>query len=359
MSQTYFAILTAIGEAKLANATALGTTLQLTQMGIGDGNGSTPLPNRSQTALVRENRRAPLNRLFVDPANASQIIAEQVIPEEIGGWWIREIGLYDTDGNLCAVANCPDTYKPVLAEGSGRTQVIRMVLIVSNTAAVQLKIDPAIVLATRGYVDDEFGKHLANLDPHPQYMTAPEVASAISGKADKATTLEGYGIALPSKLEAELGEDEVKPMTPLRVMQAISSRLQQATEGLLGLVKFATQAEVDSGTVDQKAISPKGLRWGFSISKNQNGYVVLPTWLGGLIIQWGRTGSVNQGATAVINFPLAFPNTLGTLQLCPYTAHISSASVASIVSHTLSTATVVNGDTDTAYPYIFWFAIGY
>lgn len=194
MSQTYFAILTAVGEAKLANATALGTTLQLTQMGIGDGNGSTPLPNRSQTTLVRENRRAPLNRLFVDPANASQIIAEQVIPEEIGGWWIREIGLYDTDGNLCAVANCPDTYKPVLAEGSGRTQVIRVVLIVSNTTAVQLKIDPAIVLATRSYVDDEFGKHLAHLDPHPQYMTAPEVASAISGKADKATTLAGYGI---------------------------------------------------------------------------------------------------------------------------------------------------------------------
>lgn len=164
MSQTYFAILTAIGEAKLANATALGMTLQLTQMGIGDGNGSTPLPNRSQTALVRENRRAPLNRLFVDPANASQIIAEQVIPEEIGGWWIREIGLYDTDGNLCAVANCPDTYKPVLAEGSGRTQVIRMVLIVSNTAAVQLKIDPAIVLATRSYVDEKISSEIRKLD---------------------------------------------------------------------------------------------------------------------------------------------------------------------------------------------------
>ena len=174
MSQTYFAILTAIGEAKLAYATALGTTVQLTQMGVGDGNGSTPLPNRNQTALLRENRRAPLNRLFVDPANASQIIAEQVIPEEIGGWWIREIGLYDTDGNLCAVANCPDTYKPVLADGSGRTQVIRMVLIVSNTAAVQLKIDPAIVLATRGYVDDEFSKHLTALDPHPVYLTNAE-----------------------------------------------------------------------------------------------------------------------------------------------------------------------------------------
>ena len=212
MSQTYFAILTAIGEAKLANATALGTTLQLTQMGVGDGNGSTPLPNRSQTTLVRENRRAPLNRLFVDPANASQIIAEQVIPEEIGGWWIREIGLYDTDGNLCAVANCPDTYKPVLAEGSGRTQVIRMVLIVSNTAAVQLKIDPAIVLATRGYVDDEFGKHLAHLDPHPQYMTAPEVASAISGKADKATTLAGYAIGNAIGFYATVPSIELEPV---------------------------------------------------------------------------------------------------------------------------------------------------
>ncbi len=181
MSQTYFAILTAIGEAKLANATALGTTLQLTQMGVGDGNGSTPLPNRNQTTLLRENRRAPLNRLFVDPTNASQIIAEQVIPEEIGGWWIREIGLFDTDGNLCAVANCPDTYKPVLAEGSGRTQVIRMVLIVSNTSAVQLKIDPAIVLATRGYVDEKISSEIRKLDWKQSVRVATKGPVELSG----------------------------------------------------------------------------------------------------------------------------------------------------------------------------------
>lgn len=200
MSQTYYAILTAVGEAKLANAAALGTALQLTHMAVGDGNGSTPQPSRTQTALVHENRRGPLNSLFIDPANASQIVAEHIIPEDIGGWWIREIGLYDTAGDLCAVANCPDTYKPVLASGSGRIQTIRMVLIVSNTGAVQLKIDPAIVLAPRGYVDKAMADHLAAPDPHPQYMTSSEVAAAISGKFDKA----GGAIDGPVRLKGQV-----------------------------------------------------------------------------------------------------------------------------------------------------------
>ncbi|MBD2786727.1 phage tail protein, partial [Xenorhabdus sp. DI] len=80
-------------------------------------------------------------------------IAEQVIHESEGGWWIREIGLFDKDGILIAVGNCAETYKPQLQEGSGRTQTIRMVLIVSHTDAVSLKIDPSVVLATREYVD--------------------------------------------------------------------------------------------------------------------------------------------------------------------------------------------------------------
>ncbi|MXR38013.1 phage tail protein [Craterilacuibacter sinensis] len=185
MAQTYFAILTAIGEAKLANATALGTMLQLTKMAVGDGNGATPIPNRNQTALVHENRRAPLNTLFVDPANASQIIAEQIIPEDIGDWWIREIGLYDAAGDLCAVANCPDTYKPVLSSGSGRTQIIRMVLIVANTSSVELKIDPSVVLAPRSYVDQVMAGHLVEQNPHPQYTTDAEVAALIAAEINK------------------------------------------------------------------------------------------------------------------------------------------------------------------------------
>lgn len=243
--------------------------------------------------------------------------------------------MYDADGNLCAVANCPDTYKPVLAEGSGRTQVIRMVLIVSNTSAVQLKIDPAIVLATRGYVDDGFGKHLAALDPHPEYMTVPEsLRPSFPARQTRQQRWQVMELSCPKSLRGELGEDEVKPMTPLRVAQAISSRLKQATESLLGLARFATQVEVESGVDDQIAISPKKLRWGFSLSKNQNGYVVLPSWLGGLIIQWGRIGPVNQGATAVINFPLGISELAGLTSAMPlHRAHFSRLSRQHCLAH--------------------------
>ena len=164
MSQTYFALLTAVGEAKLANAVALGTTLQVSRMAVGDGNGVLPVPVRTQTALVKETYRADLNSLVVDPLNASQIIAELVIPESEGGYWLREMGLYDDAGDLIAVANCPPSYKPVVAEGSGKTQVMRMVLIVSSTAAVQLKIDPSVVLATRSYVDSKIVEELSKQD---------------------------------------------------------------------------------------------------------------------------------------------------------------------------------------------------
>lgn len=159
MSAKYLALLTNIGAAKLANATALGSRLNITQMAVGDGGGVLPTPNPTQIALINEKRRAAINTLSVDPKNPSQIIAEQVIPETEGGWWIREIGLFDDDGNLIAIANCPETYKPQLQEGSGRIQTVRMLLIVSSTDAVTLKIDPAVVLATRSYVDDALAEH--------------------------------------------------------------------------------------------------------------------------------------------------------------------------------------------------------
>ncbi|MFL7853531.1 phage tail protein [Providencia rettgeri] len=151
----YFALLTKLGENLLAQATALGTKLELTHMAVGDGGGSLPTPDTNQTKLIAEKRRAAINTLFIDDKNKNQIIAEQIIPEQDGGWWIREIGLFDKASNLIAVANCPETYKPQLAEGSGRTQSIRIVLIVSHTESVTLKIDPSVVLATREYVNTE------------------------------------------------------------------------------------------------------------------------------------------------------------------------------------------------------------
>lgn len=198
MTTKFFAILTNLGAAKLANATALGTQLQITHMAVGDGGGVLPLPNAAQTQLIGEKRRAALNSLSVDAANSSQIIAEQVIPETDGGWWIREIGLFDKDGVLIAIANCPETYKPQLQEGSGRTQTVRMVLIVSSTEAVTLKIDPSVVLATRKYVDDQviivkayadnlMSAHLAAAEPHSQY--APKVSPALAGKPTAPTAV--------------------------------------------------------------------------------------------------------------------------------------------------------------------------
>lgn len=190
MSAKFYTLLTDIGAAKLANAAALGVPLKITQMAVGDGGGVLPTPSAQQTALVAEKRRASLNMLYIDPQNSSQIIAEQVIPETEGGWWIREVGLFDETGAMIAVGNCPESYKPQLAEGSGRTQTVRMVLITSTTDNITLKIDPSVVLATRKYVDDKvlelrvyvddlMAAHIAAADPHKQY--APKASPLFTG----------------------------------------------------------------------------------------------------------------------------------------------------------------------------------
>ncbi|HCF8140349.1 TPA: phage tail protein [Klebsiella oxytoca] len=218
MTVKYFAILTSQGAARLANAAALGVKLNITQMAIGDGGGELYTPEDSQTKLKNQLRIAPLNMLSIDPKNASQIIAEQIIPENEGGYWIREIGLYDDDGILIAIANCPETYKPKLQEGSGRTQTIRMILIVSSTASITLKIDPSVVLATRQYVDETLieiksyadeliSKHVAEHNPHSQY---PVIENALKEMADAGLVdevLENLRLSDVVTLREELASD--------------------------------------------------------------------------------------------------------------------------------------------------------
>ncbi|EFK8053150.1 phage tail protein [Escherichia coli] len=200
MSAKFYTLLTDIGAAKLASAAALGVPLKITKMAVGDGGGVLPTPSAQQTGLIAEKRRADLNMLYIDPQNSSQIIAEQVIPETEGGWWIREVGLFDETGALIAVGNCPESYKPQLAEGSGRTQTVCMVLITSSTDNITLKIDPAVVLATRKYVDDkvlelkvyvddQMAKHIAAVDPHTQY--APKTSPTFTGTPKAPTAASG------------------------------------------------------------------------------------------------------------------------------------------------------------------------
>ena len=177
----FFAILTAVGEAKQANATALGQPWTFSQMGVGDANLTDPIPSRTQTRLINEWRRAPVNQVRTDPANPNIIITEQVIPADVGGKWIREIALYDADGDMVAVANCAPSFKPLLVQGTGKTQIIRMNFIVANTASVVLKIDPAVVLATREYVDLQIIEALAKLDFKNSVLVATTANIVLSG----------------------------------------------------------------------------------------------------------------------------------------------------------------------------------
>lgn len=170
---TFYTLLTDIGQAKIANAIALGQTIEITHLAVGDGGGASPTPESDATALVNEVRRAPINTSKVDGDNPNWIVVEQVLPPDVGGWTIREIGIFDVDGDLIGYGNYPETYKPVLSEGSSRTQTVRFVLEVSDTAAVTLKVDPSVVLATREYVDDERAEHEASR-AHPAATEAAQ-----------------------------------------------------------------------------------------------------------------------------------------------------------------------------------------
>lgn len=634
----FFAILTDIGRAKQANADALGTAWTFAQMAVGDANGTDPIPNSAQTKLINERRRAPLNQVKVDPANASVIIAEQVIPESVGGWWVRELALYDNDGDMVAVANCAPTFKPLLAQGSGRTQVIRINLIVSNTANIELKIDPSVVLATREYVDtaiieaqakqdfkhsvlvattanttlsglqtvdgvalqagnrvlvknqlmakdnglwvvsstglwkraedadtsievtpglfvsvetgtvngdsvwqlvtdapivlgttaltfemavgrtginagsygkvtvDKYGRVIAGTNPATlseagitdalsinggilqgnvqltensrlyigpgttpswglgMFAGAPgsikggvgfyggsdgafktaflglgtdpwssgpgmrikaegivEINGTITGSGaglyavpfaaltGLPNTLSGHGIASASQAEAEQGSDTTKPMTALRVWQAITAKIVQATtsiagiariasqtavntgtepttivtpltlatrlsalwqaaqESVLGVIQLATQTEVNAGVDDTKAVTPKKLRAGVSWVLGANGYVAMPTWLGGWILQWGLAVGVGQatnsgtlqGPGRDVSLSVTFPTEIMWVGACmAFTTMITGAAFAPGAGYvSRSVIRVQNNYTQSAGD-IAWLALG-
>lgn len=219
MTAKYFAILTNYGAAQLANAVALGTQMNISKMAVGDGGGTLPVPDPAQTKLVRETRRAAVNQVSIDEKNPNFIIAEQVIPENEGGWFIREIGLFDDNGGLIAVGNAPETYKPNLQEGSGRTQVIQMVLMVSSTQAITLKIDPSVVLATREYVTKSIdaaiqaseARAAQTYQPKGDYVTNPYLKLELLKKIDKADITQQLGndtgkVVSQNLLTTELGK---------------------------------------------------------------------------------------------------------------------------------------------------------
>ncbi|EGQ6359120.1 phage tail protein [Escherichia coli] len=345
MATKYYALLTNVGAAKLANATALGEQVEITQMAVGDGNGALPTPNPAQTALVHELRRAPLNTLTIDPVNTNQIIAEQVIPEDVGGWWIREIGLYDSDGDMIAVANCAETYKPLLQEGSGRMQVIRVILIVSSTQAVTLKIDPSVVLATRQYVDDQIiqvkafvdqqlAAHIAAADPHKQY--APKASPALTGTPTAPTaaqTVNNTQIATTGFVKSAIAALVASSPAALDTLNELAAALGNdpnfattVTNALAGKQPLdSTLTNLSGKTVNGILqylglgdISVAGVATG---SMGETGYAIFPMMIGGtrktFIMQWGMLTLLRSGGTVDINLPIAFP----TMVMQAYATH--------------------------------------
>lgn len=269
MPQTYYCLLTKVGEAKDANAKALGTALKITEMAVGDGNGALPVPDPTRTSLVHQVRRAPLNSLTRDPVNQNQVIAEQVLPENVGGWWIRELGLYDQDGDLVAIGNCAESYKPQLAQGSGRTQVVRMVLIMSSAATVELKVDPSIVLATRQYVDSQDAAHAAAPDPHPQYLTAAEGQAQIAAAVAALVNASPVTLDTLSELAAALGNDAnfAATMTAL-----LAQKAPLASPALTGTPTAPTPAQFDATTriATMEALKRQGMQASSVITLSAN-----------------------------------------------------------------------------------------
>ncbi|WP_218519542.1 phage tail-collar fiber domain-containing protein [Serratia fonticola] len=191
----YKAILTTAGAAKIAAASAGGKPLKIDRMAVGDGNGKLPTPNPAQTKLVNERHRAALNSLTVDKAAPDRLIAELVIPANVGGFWLREMGLYDADGTLIAVSNMAESYKPKLEEGSGRTQTLRMVVIVSHTEAITLIVSGDMVMATRDFV-------AAAIDDHAKSRNHPDATTAAKGFVQLSSVINSTSEALAATPKA-------------------------------------------------------------------------------------------------------------------------------------------------------------
>jgi hypothetical protein len=501
--QEFYTILTSAGLAYEANRKALGLPIKLVEMSVGDGNGAVYNPGAAQTALAREVWRGPINALLQDATNPSYLVGELSLPDDVGGWYVREVGFWTDSGILYAIGKYPESFKPQLATGAGKEFYIRAIFETSNAESVTLVVDDTVVKATRAYVVDYVAAELAKRDRKNSVRVATTAAIVLTGpqsvdgvavvagdrvlvknQADgtqngiyvaavgawsraadadasievtpgllvpveagaangdsvwqlvtdapialgatalafemlagrtgisagtyrsvtvdkygritggtNPTTLAGYGITDALKVgspstqhpilaasqegttyqhtalevrealadsgpgqsegkapsigwhwggllgmrmwmssagrlmwgssafhttttgatqeEAETGENQDAWMSPLRVFQAIAKKVVQATETVLGVAKVATSVQVNAGADDATIVTPKKLRLGFSISPGINGFIALPSWLGGFIFQWGRLtitqSAINAPVSANWIYTLAFP----------------------------------------------------
>ena len=302
MSTKFRTVITTAGAAKLAAATAPGgRKVNITTMAVGDGGGKLPVPDAGQTGLIHEVWRHALNKISQDKRNSNYIIAELVIPPEVGGFWMRELGLYDDAGTLIAVANMAESYKPALAEGSGRSQTCRMVIIVSSVASVELTIDTTTVMATQDYVDDKIAEHEQSRRHPDASLTAKGFTQLSSATNSTSETLAATPKAVKAAYDLANGKytaqdattarkglvqlssatnssSETLAATPKAVKAAYDLAngkytAQDATTARKGLVQLSSATNSDSETL---AATPKAVKSAYDnaekrLQKDQNG----------------------------------------------------------------------------------------
>ncbi|PYB93573.1 phage tail protein [Pseudomonas fulva] len=310
-SSTQFGgFLTNVGIAQQANAAALGLPWNISHMLIGDAGGGPsetpePTPDPEQTELVRQVHRAQLNALYESPTDPAVLIAELVLPPEVGGWWIRELALEDDKGNFIAVAKPPPSYKPLLAQGSGRTQTIRVHILFGNTADVTLRIDPSIVLATRQYVDREVLRAKGNLRGYVAYAKSTTLGADDFGKYVVGTTT-NIVLKLPDPapfppgvkivIQAAAGATSITVTSPTifsgpNAMDGTGSKSIQLTAGVASEFVSSGAGWIAYGGSGMSLLSDAG-------------FVKHPC---GLIEQWVMGGSDATG-TMTVSLPIQFPN---------------------------------------------------
>ncbi|MFZ5111097.1 phage tail protein [Enterobacter kobei] len=282
MAVKFKTVITKAGAIKLAAATIPnGKKVNLTVMAVGDGGGTLPTPDPNQTKLVREVWRNTLNKISQDNKNKNYVVAELVIPPETGGFWMREMGLYDDTGTLIAVGNMAESYKPELAEGSGRAQTVRMVIMVSDIESVELAIDTTLVMATQDYVDDKLAEHEQSRRHPDASLTAKGFTQLSSATDSTSETL----AATPKAVKAAYDLAKAKYTA------------QDATTSQKGIIQLSSATD---STSEVLAATPKAVKVANDNAKaaNENANTRLPIaggWLTGGFGIKTAIGSVSFG----------------------------------------------------------------
>ncbi|ART25298.1 Phage tail fiber repeat protein [Escherichia coli] len=239
-------VITDTGAKKLAQAAAPdGKPVRLTHMAVGDGGGTLPTPDSKQTRLVHEVWRHTVNRVILDATHQNRIIAELVIPPETGGFWIREIGVFDEHGDLIAVGNTAESYKPTVAEGSGRAQTFRTILTVSSTASVALTVDNTMVMATVDYVDDKLKEHEQSRRHPDASLTAKGFVQLSSATNSDSETLAATPKAVKAAYDLANGKYTAQDATTARKGIVQLSSATNSTSETLAATPKAVKAVMD------------------------------------------------------------------------------------------------------------------